>query len=114
MKLKFVLITFLLAIVVPATLLATTNPGTGELPSIQIETLTSEANNTTITDVLSTASALPRGPREILEDYQAEMVGITQSFSARVAAIAQAVQNGQLSSEQGQKLSTEQYQMAQM
>jgi hypothetical protein len=42
------------------------------------------------------------------------MVGITQRFSARVAAIAQAVHNGQLSSEQGQKLSTEQYQMAQM
>ena len=114
MKAKFVVIMFLLISVVPITLLARTNPGTDDLPPIQIEAPASEANNTTITNVLSTPSALPRGPMEVLEDYQAEMVGITQGFSARVAAIAQAVQNGQLSSEQGQKLSTEQYQMAQM
>jgi len=113
MKAKFVLFIFLLSTIIPLILFGTTSPSIDGLSSIQIQTPTSEAK-TTITDVLSTASALPLGPREILEEYQAEMVGITQSFSARMAAIAQAVQNGQLSSEQGQRLSTEQYQMAQM
>ena len=113
MKAKFVLFIFLLTTLIPLILFGTTSPSIDGLSSIQIQTPTSEAK-TTITDVLSTASALPLGPREILEEYQAEMVGITQSFSARMAAIAQAVQNGQLSSEQGQRLSTEQYQMAQM
>jgi len=113
MKAKFVLFVFLLSTIIPLILFGTTSPSIDGLSSIQIQTPTSEAK-TTITDVLSTASALPLGPREILEEYQAEMVGITQSFSARMAAIAQAVQNGQLSSEQGQRLSTEQYQMAQM
>ena len=113
MKAKFVLFIFLLSTIIPLILFGTTSPSIDGLSSIQIQTPTSEAK-TTITDVLSTASALPRGPREILEEYQDEMVGITQRFSARMAAIAQAVQNGQLSSEQGQRLSTEQYQMAQM
>lgn len=114
MKARFFLIIFLLITLVPVTLLGRTDPGTDELPPIQIETPVSEANNTTLTSVLSAPSGLPRGPQAVLEDYQAEMVGITQSFSARVAAIAEAVQSGQLSSEQGQKLSTEQYLMAQM
>jgi len=114
MKAKFVFIMLLLVTAVPVTLLGRTDVGTNDLPSFQIETPASEANATTIANVLSAPSAFPRGPRALLEDYQAEMAEITQSFSARVAAIAQAVQSGQLTSEQGQKLSTEQYQMAQM
>jgi hypothetical protein len=114
MKAKFVVIMFLLATVVPVTMLGRTDVGMNDLPSFQMETPASEPNATTITNVLSAPSASPRGPRAVIEDYQSEMAEITQSFSARVAAIAQAVQNGQLSSEQGQKLSTEQYQMAQM
>src|SRR5258708_14328223 len=114
MKAKFVLITLVLVTVVPVTLLGGTDVGTNDLPSFQIETSASEANAMTIANVLSDPSAFPRGPRAVLEDYQGEMAEITQSFSARVGAIAQAVQSGQLSSEKGQKLSTEQYQMAQM
>src|SRR5438067_13744714 len=110
MKAKFVLFIFLLSTIIPLILFGTTSPSIDGLSSIQIQTPTSEAK-TTITDVLSTASALPLGPREILEEDQAEMVGITQSFSARMAATAPAVQNGPLSSEHGQRLSTEQYQI---
>src|SRR5437588_6770542 len=103
MKAKFVLIISLLIPMVPAMLLARTDPGT-DAPSIQRDAQASEASDTNLGNVLSTPSASPRGPQEVLNDYQAEMVAITQRFSARVAAIAEAVQSGQMSSEQGQKL----------
>lgn len=114
MKSKFVLIISLLVTVLPITLLGSTDPGADALESIQVVTAASEAKNAALRDVLDTPSASPRGPQDLLSDYQAEMAGITQRFSARVAAIAEAVQSGQLTSEQGQKLSTEQYQVAQM
>jgi len=113
MKAKLLPFMFLLSTLIPLILFGSTGPGIDRPSPIEVQAPNSEAK-TTITDVLSAASALPRGPREILEEYQAEMARITQSFSGRMAAIAQAVQNGQLSSEQGQRLSTEQYQMAQM
>lgn len=48
------------------------------------------------------------------EDYEAAMIAVTQRFSFTLAAIAEAVQQGKLSSEQGKALSAEQYQLAQM
>jgi Spy/CpxP family protein refolding chaperone len=48
------------------------------------------------------------------EDYQGAMMAITQRFSATLAAIAEAVQQGKLSSEQGKEMSAEQYQLTQM
>ena len=114
MKAKFVLIIFLLMTVVPVTLLGLTDAGTDDVQPLQLEKPASEASNTALANVLDAPSTLPRGPQEVLKDYQAEMVAITQRFSARVAEIADAVESGQLSSEQGEKLSTEQYQMAQM
>jgi Spy/CpxP family protein refolding chaperone len=42
------------------------------------------------------------------------MTAITQRFSATLAAIAEAVQQGKISSEQGKEMSAEQYQMTQM
>jgi hypothetical protein len=65
-------------------------------------------------DVLTTASAVPRGPQDLLQDYEAEMVAITRRFTATLAGIAEAVQRGKLTSDQGQQISTEQYEVAQM
>lgn len=48
------------------------------------------------------------------QDYQEAMVAVTQKFSATIAAIAEAVQRGKLSSEQGKEMSAEEYQLAQM
>jgi hypothetical protein len=42
------------------------------------------------------------------------MVAITQRFSATLAAIADAVKRGELSSEQGKEMSADLYQLAQM
>ena len=42
------------------------------------------------------------------------MIAVTQRFSATLAAIAEAVQQGKISSEQGKEMSAEQYQLTQM
>jgi Spy/CpxP family protein refolding chaperone len=52
--------------------------------------------------------------QEKTEDYEGAMVAVTQRFSATLAAIAQAVQQGKISSKQGKEMSTEQYQLTQM
>jgi hypothetical protein len=48
------------------------------------------------------------------EDYEWAMMAITQKFSATLAAIAEAVQQGKISSEQGKETSADQYQLTQM
>jgi LTXXQ motif family protein len=48
------------------------------------------------------------------EDYDGAMIAITQRFSATLAAIAEAVQQGKISSEQAKEMSAEQYQLTQM
>lgn len=67
-----------------------------------------------LTNVLAAPSAAPRGPQELLQDYETGMTFITQQFSAKIAAIAGAVQRGELSREQGENISAEQYEIAQM
>jgi Spy/CpxP family protein refolding chaperone len=47
-------------------------------------------------------------------DYEGAMVAITQRFSATLSAIAEAVQQGKISSKQGKEMSAEQYQLTQM
>jgi Skp family chaperone for outer membrane proteins len=114
MKIKSFFIISLLFFIVPLTLQALTDPAPEDTRSIQIGIMASQANDMAVENVIAAPSALPRGPQDVINDYQTEMAGITERFSAKVAAIAQAVQGGQLSSEQGQELTTEQYQMAQM
>jgi LTXXQ motif family protein len=48
------------------------------------------------------------------ENYEGAMMAITQRFSATLAAIAEAVQQGKISSQQGKEMSAEQYQLTQM
>jgi Spy/CpxP family protein refolding chaperone len=67
-----------------------------------------------LASVLSIPSATPRGPQGLLQDYEADMKSITQQFSERLAAIAAAVNRGELTREQGESISSEQYQLAQM
>jgi hypothetical protein len=47
-------------------------------------------------------------------DYDSAMMVVTQRFSAMLAAIAEAVKGGELSSEQAMEMSVEQYQLAHM
>jgi len=58
--------------------------------------------------------SVPRDPKELLQEYEAEMQAITQRFAAVLVSVTEAVGRGELTSEQGQKITTELYQVAQM
>jgi hypothetical protein len=76
--------------------------------------ITSATRSTILTRILAIPSATPRGPDDRLRDYERGMVTIAQQFSAQVRTIVQGVQSGQLSREQGEQLTGEQYQIAWM
>src|SRR5260370_38457297 len=54
------------------------------------------------------------GPPEASQAYQAVMVAITRNFSANLAGITEAVQQGKMNSEEGKTSSADQYLIAQM
>jgi len=82
-------------------------------PEVQKYLRTPE-NNGVLTEVLRVEPQLPRGPNEILKDYEAEMAKITSRMSRELGEICQAIANGQLSREQGEYLARERYQIAMM
>lgn len=114
MKAKLALIVFSLILVSAIVLPASAATADDDVQSTAVLSLVSARANSVLTDLLATPSAVPRGPRDVLQAYETEMTAITQRFSAKIATIAEAVNRGELSSEQGQKISAEQYQMAQM
>jgi Spy/CpxP family protein refolding chaperone len=72
----------------------------------------SESPNSTIH--LTHSDGRTSQQQEKTEDYGGAMIAITQRFSATLAAIAEAVKQGKISSEQGKEMSAEQYQLTQM
>jgi LTXXQ motif family protein len=56
----------------------------------------------------------PAGPEDALQEYQTVMVAITQNFTANLAGITEAVQEGKMSSEEGKTSTAEQYLIAKM
>jgi Spy/CpxP family protein refolding chaperone len=84
------------------------------VPAPQL-TATSEASTSeSLATVLSIPSPTPRGPKDLLQDYESGMLAVAQGFSGKLVAIAEAVQRGELSREQGEEISGEQYQLAEM
>jgi hypothetical protein len=108
------------------TILATTSQSFAETPADKVEaaqqfqaaqqtdSAEASASSEIISSVLDTPSATPRGPQDLLQDYEGGMAFITKQFSQKVAAVTGAVQSGDLSAEQGENLLGEQYQIAQM
>src|SRR5712671_4387640 len=82
-------------------------------PEVQKYFSTPETNEA-LTEVLNANPQLPRGPKEILEDYEAEMAKIASRMSNELGEICQAIANDQLSREQGESLVRERYQVAMM
>jgi len=118
MKAKSMLILAVLTAIMPITLPAATKSGEGSGTNpIGVAVSAQDGaipQDHAVLGGVSTAPAAGRGPKESLHDYEAGMAGIAQKFSATLAAITDAVQRGQLTSEQGQKISAEQYEMAEM
>jgi hypothetical protein len=82
-------------------------------PAIQAH-LTTTKNNQELGEVLQVQPEIPRGPQDILADYETGMANITSRISDELGEISQAVGNGKLSSAQGEYLARERYQIAMM
>jgi hypothetical protein len=57
---------------------------------------------------------IPRGPRDVLRDYELAMASIAERLSIDLGAISNAVGAGQITREQGEYVSGERYQVATM
>ena len=65
-------------------------------------------------NAISADPVLPRGPNDLLRDYEVEMEAISRRFANELGAISQAVQYGRVSREQAEGTSSERYQVAMM
>jgi len=111
MKVKLILIVIIMT-VIPGVSSAQAKSGTDSAPTNLAGTPNSLVPDPGPTNVPN-APASP-GPQQVLQEYEVAMVDITQNFSANLAGITEAVQQGQMSSEEGKTLSGEQYLIAQM
>ena len=112
MKAKSIVILALLMGTMPITLSAQVKSGDGTANG-PVLILDSAQDGTALKEGQSAPDAVS-GPKELLQEYQAEMEAMTQRFGADVVGIAEAVRRGELTSEQGQKVTTELYQVVQM
>jgi hypothetical protein len=113
MKAKSIVILASLMGMMPITLSAQVKSGDGSA-NAPVVILDSAQDGTALKDGQSATDAVSRGPKELLQEYEAEMEAITQRFAAALGSITEAVGRGELTSEQGQKITTELYQVAQM
>jgi len=92
-----------------------TNKRTVEPPQIQTAIAQPGTQvNEAIADVLAFAPEMPLGPVEILRQYEDQMTLISQTFSAEMAFITQAVHQGQITRDQADYLMQQRFQIAMM
>ena len=113
MKTKLLFLLLLLAAVASHALAASdegnTNSHTGKR-----ESLVTPVEEPAITTEPTGPTVAADDPKQVLQDYDSLMITLTQKFSATLATIAQAVKQGELSSEQARETSAEQYQLTHM
>ena len=110
---KSIVILGMLMAMMPITLSAQIKSGDGSSKA-PIVISDSAQDDTAHKDAQSASDGVSRDPKELLQEYEAEMQAITQRFAAALVSVTEAVGRGELTSEQGQKITTELYQVAQM
>jgi hypothetical protein len=113
MKAKSIAILAVLTGMMPITLSAQVKPGDGSA-NAPIVIPDSAQDDTALRDAQSAPDSVAPDPKEMLQGYEAEMEAITQRFAAALGSITEAVGRGELTSDQGQKITTELYQVARM
>jgi Spy/CpxP family protein refolding chaperone len=113
MKNKLVVI-IALCIVIPSVALSATDDAKANNQVRVSPSPVSDAENPKSTIPTTSPNVRTSEQQENPEDYKGAMMAITQRFSATLAAIAEAVQQGKISSERGKEMSAEQYQLTQM
>jgi len=113
--LSSIAILVLLFIAGPQTFAAAVAQTDADVPAPEVQKyFPTPENNEVLTEVLNVTPGLPRGPNDILEDYEAEMTRITSRMSNELGVIRQAIAHGQLSRAQSEYLARERYQIAMM
>jgi hypothetical protein len=64
--------------------------------------------------VITVTPAMPRGPNDVIQAYEAEMEGVSSRLTGELASIAQAAERNQIGSEQAEQISKQRYQVAMM
>jgi Spy/CpxP family protein refolding chaperone len=113
MKNKLVVI-LALCIVIPSVALSATDDAKANGQTRVFRSPISDSENPNSTVGSTGPDVTTTEQQEKPQDYDGAMIAITQRFSATLAAIAEAVQQGKLSSKQGKEMSAEQYQLTQM
>jgi hypothetical protein len=113
MKNKLVVI-IALCIVIPFVALSATDDAKANDQVRISRSPISESENATSTIHSISPDVRTSQQQEEPENYEGAMIAITQRFSATLAAIAEAVQQGKISSEQGKEMSAVQYQLTHM
>ena len=114
MKTSLIIICLSSILTVSATAFAEVENSLDQVQPPEVEAIAPATRNETLTNILASPSPIPRGPQDRLRDYEAGMAIIAQQFSFKLRTILQAVQSGQMSREQGEQLTEEQYQIARM
>ena len=70
--------------------------------------------NEVVSSLLAFAPEMPRGPLEILREYEGEMTSISQTFTVEISLITEAVHRGQITSQQADYLMQQRFQIALM
>ena len=113
MKAKSIVILAVLMAMMPITLSAQSKPADGSA-NAPIVIPDSEQDDTALKDAQGAPDVVPRGAKELSQEYEAEMEAITKRFAAALVSVTEAVGRGELTSEQGKTITTEVYQAAQM
>jgi hypothetical protein len=86
-----------------------------DAPPPQIKVAPSSADMpSALATILKINPATPRGPNDLLRDYEAQMEAVSRRFSNELGAISQALQHSQLSQERAEETTGERYQVAMM
>jgi Spy/CpxP family protein refolding chaperone len=67
-----------------------------------------------VTDVLPQDAVIPRGPTDVLKDYENQMTAVSEWLTGQLGGILQAVDRGELTREQGEYFTGERYETAMM
>lgn len=114
MKTKLIAIIFLCIVIPSAASFASDKPNETNAQRKVTALSLSDVENSTVTAKLTGPAVKASDQQDTPQDYESAMTGITQEFSVILAAIAEAVQQGKLTSEQGKEMSAERYHLAQM
>src|SRR5438270_73791 len=113
MKTKLFVSILVLVSVVPGALAAgaegetNVHTGSGQLLVTPVEDSASP-------NVQTDPGVLANDPKQASQDFDSILIAITEKFSGTLAAIADAIKRGELTTDQGREISAQQYQLVQM